>query len=194
MNVEEVAALVNGVSEALGGSLKGYFTPGLGFDVRSLLRSFEGKPVKEFTSFVESMRRLVKHPGGSVKEFVAFVEKAFSGERDSVPALIERMNAHKAGTGESLVELQTSLKKLPVAPLKSLAKALGVPAGRVKNDTVAALLSWLSNTSATPAQPGPDLSVDRAVSGYRRIREIEARLAGLSIESIRRTSSGPSRS
>lgn len=185
MNVEEVAALLKGVSEALRDSIKTSASQELA-SLAELLGSFEGKSVREFTGFIESMHLLLRrYPGGSTKEFVAFVEKAFSAEKNSVPALIERMSAIKAGSGEPLAELQAILKKLPAASLKSVAKAIGVAAGRTKNDTMAALQSWLSDTSQSHSPLKPETSLDQADHAYRRIREIESRLATLSVEDIR---------
>jgi hypothetical protein len=163
MNAENVADLVEGVARGLGDGLK-------------------ASAAQELTALAGLLRR---YGGRPVKEFVAFVEKAFAGDRDSVPALVERIQSARAGGGEPAADLQAVLKKLTVAPLKSVAKALGVPAGRTKADTLAALQSFIAGGPAAGPGAGGGRDPGAADRGYREYEAIQRDLSGLSIEEIR---------
>jgi hypothetical protein len=172
MNIEELAQVFDGLARGLAAGLK-------------------EKEKKELAALVGMFRRF---PNQGVSDFIKFVEGAFSKERNSIPALVERIRAFRQGAGEPRQELQASLASVSATDLKKLVAALGMkPAGK-KDDNLKLLQSLLpdgkAEASATPVQQ-TDLAgeVDRAFAQYEAIKadlraitveEMRARFAGLS--------------
>jgi hypothetical protein len=172
MNIEELAQVFDGLLNGLAAGLK-------------------ATEKKELAALTGMFRRF---PNQSIGDFVKFVEGSFSKERNSVPALVERIRAFKQGTGEPLQELQNSLASLGATERKKLVAALGMKAGRTKDDNLNLLQSFLTNgraeTSAA-SEPTTDLTreVDRAYAQYEAIKtdlttitvdEMRARFAAVS--------------
>src|SRR5437588_6391841 len=98
MNIEELALLFDGISKGLAAGLK-------------------EKEKKELAALVGMFRRF---PNQSITDFIKFVEGSFSKERNSVPALVERIKQFRQGTGEPYQELHGSLAAVGAADLKKL--------------------------------------------------------------------------
>jgi hypothetical protein len=165
MNIEELAQIFDGLLMGLGSGLK-------------------ATEKKELTALTGMFRRF---PNQSISDFVKFVDGSFSKERNSVPVLIERIRAFKQGTGESLQELQGSLASLGAAERKKLVVALGMKAGRTKDDNLRMLQSFLTNGQAetsAASEPVTALAaeVDRAYAQYEAIK---ADLPILTVEEMR---------
>jgi hypothetical protein len=172
MNIEELAQVFDGLLRGLGAGLK-------------------ATEKKELAALTGMFRRF---PNQSISDFVKFVEGSFSKERNSVPALVERIRLFKQGTGEPLQELQASLASLGAAERKKLVVALGMKAGRTKDDNLKLLQSFLTNGQAETSAASESATtlaaeVDRAYAQYEAIKadlpsitvdEMRARLAALS--------------
>jgi hypothetical protein len=134
MNIEELAQVFDGLARGLAAGLK-------------------EKEKKELAALVGMFRRF---PNQGVSDFIKFVEGAFSKERNSVPALVERIKAFKQGEGEPRQELQASLASAGATDLKKLVTALGMKAAGKKDDNLKLLQSHLSDgqieASATSGQ------------------------------------------
>lgn len=170
MNTEELAHVFDGLAKGLGASLR-------------------DKEKKELAAVVGMFRRF---PNQSVGDFTKFVEGAFSRERNSVPALVERIRACQQGAGEPYSELRQSLAGIGANDLKKVVIALGGKAGK-KEDNLQLLDSQLSNgrngSIAQPASNGFNADVDRAYAQYEAIKadlrnitvqEMRARFAAIS--------------
>jgi hypothetical protein len=165
MNIEELAQVFDGLLKGLAAGLK-------------------EKEKKEFASLAGMFRRF---PNQSISDFVKFVEGTFAKERNSVPALVERIRTFKQGTGEPLQELRSSLMGLGATDRKKLVVSLGMKAGRTKDDNLKLLHSFLSDgQTETPAAstPATDLTaeVDRAYAQYEAIK---ADLSAITVEEMR---------
>ncbi len=172
MNIEELAQVFDGLLMGLSSGLK-------------------ATEKKELAALTGMFRRF---PNQTIGDFVKFVEGSFSKERNSVPVLVERIRAFKQGTGEPLQELQTSLASLGAVERKKLVVALGMKAGRTKDDNLNLLQSFLTNSqseTSAPSEPTTTLAaeVDRAYAEYEAIKadlptitvdEMRARFAAVS--------------
>jgi hypothetical protein len=172
MNIEELAQVFDGLARGLAAGLK-------------------EKEKKELAALVGMFRRF---PNQGVTDFIKFVEGAFSKERNSVPALVERIKAFKRGAGEPLQELHASLTGVGAPDLKKLVAALGMKAAAKKDDNLKLLQSHLSDgqtEGSATSGPSADLAgeVDKAFSQYEAIKadlrtitveEMRSRFAGLS--------------
>lgn len=173
MNIEELAQVFDGLLKGLAASLI-------------------KKEKDELAALAGMFRRF---PNQSIKDFVKFVEGTFAKERNSVPALVERIRRFKQGTGEPLSELQTSLASLGATERKKLVMALGMKAGRTKDDNLRVLQSFLTNSqseasAASESATALAAEVDRAYAQYEAIKadlptitidEMRARFGGLSV-------------
>lgn len=170
MNTEELAHVFDGLAKGLGTGLK-------------------EKEKKELAAVSGMFRRF---PNQSVGDFTKFVEGAFSKERNSVPALLERIRAYQQGAGEPLSELRQSVTEIAANDLKKIVTALGGKAGK-KDDNlkfVDAQLAGGRNGASTPtASNGFSADVDRAYAEYEAIKadlrsitvhEMRARFAAIS--------------
>lgn len=165
MNIEELAQVFDGLLKGLAASLI-------------------KKEKDELAALAGMFRRF---PNQSIKDFVKFVEGTFAKERNSVPVLVERIRAFKQGTGEPLQELHTSLVSLGAPERKKLVAALGMKAGRTKDDNLKLLQSFLTNSQAEASaalEPASTLAeeVDRA---YVQYEAIKSDLAAITVDEMR---------
>ncbi len=165
MNIEELAQIFDGLLKGLAVGLK-------------------EKEKKELAALTAMFRRF---PNQSISDFVKFVEGTFSKERNSLPVLVERIRAFKQGTGEPLHELQTSLVSLGAVERKKLVAALGMKAGRTKDDNLNLLQSFLTNSQAeAPAVSEPATALAAEVDqAYARYEAIKADLPTITVEEMR---------
>jgi len=165
MNIEELAQVFDGLVHGLASGLK-------------------EKEKKELTALVGMFRRF---PNQGISDFIKFVDGAFAKERNSVPALIERIKLFKQGEGETRQELESSFLNMSATDLKKLVTALGMKAGGKKDDNLRLLQSFLSRNQTdhlpnTEAVPEFDREVDRAYTLYEAIK---SQLRTISIEEMR---------
>ena len=116
-----------------------------------------------------------RFPNQGIGDFIKFVEGAFSRERNSIPVLVERIRAFKQGTGEPVQELQASLIGLSATDRKKLVAALGMKAGRTKDDNLKLVQAFLTDgqaESSAASRPSTDIAaeVDRAYAQYEAIK------------------------
>ena len=165
MNIEELAQVFDGLARGLAAGLK-------------------EKEKRELAALVGMFRRF---PNQGVSDFIRFVEGAFSKERNSVPALVERIKAFKQGAGEPLPELQVSLASVGAADLKKLVTAMGMKAASKKDDNLKLLQCHLSSGQAEASAPSGsatdfDGEVDKAYAQYEAIK---ADLRAITVEEMR---------
>ncbi len=165
MNIEELAQVFDGLLKGLDAGLK-------------------ATEKKELAALTGMFRRF---PNQSIGDYVKFVEGAFSKERNSIPVLIERIKAFQQGTGEPIQELQASLTSLGAPERKKLVAALGMKAGRTKDDNLKLLQSFLANGPAeTPTTTGPVPDIAAEVGrAYARYEAIQADLPAITVDEMR---------
>lgn len=165
MNIEELAQVFDGLARGFASGLK-------------------EKERKELLALVGLFRRF---PNQGISEFIRFVEGAFSKERNSIPALVERIKVFKQGTGEPRQDLEASLASIGAPDLKKLVAALGMKAGGKRDDNLKLLQSYLADGHPDPS-PAPEAhtdfagEVDRAYALYEAIK---AELRSISINEMR---------
>ena len=165
MNTEDLALVFDGLAGGLASGLK-------------------DKEKKELAALIGMFRRF---PNQGVGDFVKFVEGAFSKERNSVPALVERIKAFEGGAGEPLKELDAGLAGLGAPDLKKLVTALSMKSAASKTDNLKLVRSRLSEGPAiAPESPGPATAAAREVDEAHSLYEaIKADLRSITVEEMR---------
>ena len=172
MNTEELAQVFDGLARGLASGLK-------------------DKEKKELAALIGMFRRF---PNQGVGDFVKSVEGAFSKERNSVPALVERIKAFEQGAGEPSKELDADVAKLGAADLKKLVTALGMKSAASKTDNLKLVRSRLSEGPATaPESPGPAGLAGEVDEAYSQYEAIKADLRSITVEEMRARFAGLSR-
>ena len=165
MNIEELAQVFDGLAKGLASGLK-------------------EKEKKELTALVGMFRRF---PNQGISDFIKFVDGAFAKERNSVPALVERIKLFKQGEGETRQELESSFLSMSATDLKRLVRALGMKAGGKKDENLRLLQSYLSDGVTNPSLV-PRTSTDLAAEtdkAYALYEAIKSQLRSISIEEMR---------
>ncbi|MCS6898130.1 MAG: hypothetical protein NZM29_09170 [Nitrospira sp.] len=165
MNIEQLAYVFEGLAQGLASGLK-------------------EKEKAELTALVAMFRRF---PNQSINDFIKFVDGAFAKERNSIPALVERINLFKQRRGETRQDLEASLTSVGAADLKKLVSALGMKPCAKKDDNLRLLLNLLGQTVHGPSdaivtQKELSAEIDRAFAIYESIK---ADLRSLSIEEMK---------
>lgn len=163
MTTDEIAQLFDGIIAGLGDGLKEPAKKGMGTLV-GLLRRF---------------------PKQGIGEFVKLVEGALSKDKNSLPAIAERVRSYQAGGGEPRQELLTSAKTLGAPELKKLLASLGIKPANKKDDNLKLFESHLAggqSPTTSPTEINLSHDIDRAAAAYDAIK---AALRDLSIADIR---------
>lgn len=166
MNIADLAQVLDGLATGLASGLK-------------------EREKKELIALATLFRRF---PNQSISEFIKFVNETLSRERNSVPALMERICLYKQGSGETRQELEASLRSLSATDLKKLIAALGMKAGSKKDDNLQLLLSDLdrSVTNHSPVLPQAHTDLAQQINkAYELYQAIKAELRSISMEEIR---------
>lgn len=169
MNTEDLATVFEGITTGLGPGLK-------------------EKEKKELGALAGMFRRF---PSQSITDFIKFVDASFSKEKNSVPALVERLRAFGQGRGEPTEELQGSLAKVAAPDLKKVVTALGLkPLGK-KDENVRLLEAHFLRGGASQASPaagqgnGAADSRHEVEAAYAEYEAIKSALKDISVAEIR---------
>jgi hypothetical protein len=169
MNTEDLAIVFEGITGGLGAALK-------------------EKDRKELGALAGMFRRF---PSQSITEFIKFVDASFSKEKNSVPAMVERIRAFEQGRGEPVEELQGSLAKVGAPDLKKVVTALGMKAAGKKDENVRLLESRFlrgSGSQASSAAGQGDGAADsrhEIEAAYAEYEAIKSALKDISVPEMR---------
>ena len=125
-----------------------------------------------------------RFPNQTATEFVKFVDDAFRKERNSVPALVERIRAFREGGGEPFDEIWAGIESTkPAGNLAKILKGLGTKPGKRKDENLQRLRNLLQGGGdLAPPSGVPDDEAEKEFQEYCWIRE---NIATLSLEEIR---------
>lgn len=162
MNIGEVSFVFEGIVQGLGSGMK--------------------KADKDALVSLSAMFR--RFSNQSVADFVKGVEGAFLKEKNSAPALVERIKAYKENRGEPHDELWKSLSGVAVPVLKAVIKGLNQKPATSKPANLQMLANYLTpeSTSQEQSENGTAGEIEKAFEEYCAIR---SRLNRLSIAEIR---------
>ena len=129
-----------------------------------------------------------RFPNQSIADFITLVEESVSKEKNSVPNLVERIQACKRQVGESYQELRACLVSLKADELKKVLKAVCLKPAKKKDDSLKMIDSFV-NAGETPSTDSVADEVQRAFLLYDAIKtdlrtitleEMRARFSGIS--------------
>lgn len=126
MNIADLATVFEGLTKGFGGVLK-------------------DKDKKELNGLVAMLQRF---PGQSVSDFVKFVDGAFSKERKSIPALVERLRTAPALPDQDKQELKHDVGTLGATDLKKLVVAMGQKAAARKDENLHRVLRFMGEQTS----------------------------------------------
>jgi hypothetical protein len=161
MNIQDLALVVEGINNGLGGAMK-------------------SQEQKDLSDLAKMFRRFSDQ---TVGDFVKFVDRAFVNERDSVPALVERIKRYENQKDEPIEELKASLGRAKADDLKKILKAFALKPARNKPANLHLIESQLLSNDVATVTNNEDAEIQRA---YQEYESIKADLEKLSVDEIRR--------
>jgi len=163
MNTDDLALLFDGMANGMQSGLK----PTAKTELEKLAAMFR------------------RFPNQTATEFVKFVDDAFGKERNSIPALVERIRAFREGRGEPFNEIWGGIESTkPASNLGKILKGLGAKPGRRKDENLQRLRSLLQGGGSDLPIPS-EVPEDKAEKEFREYCSIRDNIATLSLEEIR---------